>query len=108
MRLFLYGTLNNPDRLAAFAGRPIPVIPAALPGWRRVALLDSRYPTLRRARCSEDGVVATVDRATLARLTAREGPSYRLTPVAVRVAQRSVPSGPGLPPAARGGREWLP
>jgi Gamma-glutamyl cyclotransferase, AIG2-like len=85
MRLFLYGRLLDPDLLAMFAGRPVSLIPATLHGWRRVALLDRNYPTLRRARGSVEGAVAIVDRPTLARLTAYEGSAYRLTPVVVSV-----------------------
>jgi hypothetical protein len=55
MRLFLYGTLRDPDLLAALAGCAIPFTPARLRGWRRVALLDSGYPTLRRARGVVEG-----------------------------------------------------
>jgi gamma-glutamylcyclotransferase (GGCT)/AIG2-like uncharacterized protein YtfP len=85
MRLFLYGTLLDPDLLANFAGRPVSLIPATLRGWRRVALLDRNYPTLRRGRGSVEGAVAIVDRPTPARLTAYEGSAYRLTPVVVSV-----------------------
>jgi gamma-glutamylcyclotransferase (GGCT)/AIG2-like uncharacterized protein YtfP len=90
MRLFLYGTLLDPALLARFAGRPIPMTPAALHGWRRVALPGGRYPTLRRARGIVIGAVATVDRCTLARLTAYEGPTYRLRPLTVSVARRKT------------------
>jgi gamma-glutamylcyclotransferase (GGCT)/AIG2-like uncharacterized protein YtfP len=87
MRLFLYGTLRDPDLLASFAGRPVPITPATLRGWRRVAVLSSRYPTLRRARGVVEGVLATVDRRTLLRLAVYEGPSYRLMPVVVHTAR---------------------
>jgi len=106
LRLFLYGTLNDPDRLATFARRPVPLRAATLPGWRRVALLDGRYPTLHRARSSLEGALATVNRPTLARLKAYEGPLYRLTPVVVWVGRRRVTARAWI---ARGGtgREWL-
>jgi hypothetical protein len=107
LRLFLYGTLKDPERLAGFAGRPVPVIPATLQGWRRVTLLDGRYPTLRRARSLVEGVLATVDRPTLARLMAYEGPPYRLTPVGVRVGRRRVTARAWIAPGGTG-REWLP
>jgi gamma-glutamylcyclotransferase (GGCT)/AIG2-like uncharacterized protein YtfP len=90
MRLFLYGTLLDPALLARFAGRPIPLIPATLHGWRRVALPGGRYPTLRRMRGMVIGAVATVDGRTLARLTAYEGPAYRLRPLIVSVARRKT------------------
>jgi gamma-glutamylcyclotransferase (GGCT)/AIG2-like uncharacterized protein YtfP len=82
-RLFLYGTLRDPAFLAKFIGRPIALAPARLRGWRRVAMRDRRYPTLRRGRCYLDGVVAWVDRSALARLAAYGGSAYRLAPVMV-------------------------
>jgi gamma-glutamylcyclotransferase (GGCT)/AIG2-like uncharacterized protein YtfP len=90
MRLFLYGTLRDPDLLARFAGRAVPTMPATLHGWRRVGLRDSRYPTLRRARDEVDGVLAIVDRLALARIAAYEGPAYRLMPIVVRTAHGDV------------------
>jgi gamma-glutamylcyclotransferase (GGCT)/AIG2-like uncharacterized protein YtfP len=105
MRLFLYGTLLDPDRLAGFAGRPVSLIPAVLPGWRRVALPDGHYPTLRRARGTVAGALATVDRRTLVRLTAYEGPAYRLTPVVVRIATRNTPAWAWIAPGGTF-REW--
>ena len=88
MRLFLYGTLRDPDLLATFAGRPLPLSPVILCGWRRVALRNSRYPTLQRARDRTEGVLAVVNSPTLARLAAYEGASYRLTRVTVYRAHR--------------------
>jgi hypothetical protein len=64
MRLFLYGTLLDPDRLARFAGRRVPYTAAVLPGWRRVALPDGRFPTLRRGRGWVAGAVVALDAAT--------------------------------------------
>ena len=105
MRLFLYGTLLDPDLLAAFAGRAVPSTPATLRGWRRVALRDSRYPTLRRARGAVLGVLVTVDRPSLARLAAYEGPSYRLTPIVVTTVRGHMPAWAWI---ATGGtrRDW--
>jgi gamma-glutamylcyclotransferase (GGCT)/AIG2-like uncharacterized protein YtfP len=105
--LFLYGTLNDPGWLVTFARRPVPVTSATLRGWRRVALLDSRYPTLRRARTSVAGVLATVDRPTLARLAAYEGRSYRLTPVVVHAGRRRITARAWIAPGGTS-REWLP
>ncbi len=90
MRLFLYGTLLDPPLLAALAGRVVPLTPATLHGWRRVALRGSRYPTLRRGRETVEGALATVDRRTLARLASYEGPSYRLISVIVRTARGNM------------------
>jgi gamma-glutamylcyclotransferase (GGCT)/AIG2-like uncharacterized protein YtfP len=87
MRLFLYGTLLDPELMTRLAGRPIPVISATLDGWRRVALPGSRYPTLRRARGTVFGAVVTVNGRTLARLTAYEGPAYSLKQLTVSVAR---------------------
>ncbi len=86
MRLFFYGTLLDTSLLTTLAGRTVPLTPATLRGWRRVALLDGRYPTLRRARGTVKGALVTVNRLTPARLAAYEGRSYRLTPVIVRTA----------------------
>lgn len=105
MRLFLYGTLADADVLAGFAGRAVPLTPAALRGWRRVALGNSRYPTLRRARGTVEGVLATVDRPTLARLAAYEGPSYRLTPVVVRTADGNIAARAWIAPGGTC-RDW--
>jgi gamma-glutamylcyclotransferase (GGCT)/AIG2-like uncharacterized protein YtfP len=90
MRLFLYGTLLAPDRLARLAGRSLPSTPAVLRGWRRVALPGGRFPTLRRGRSEVAGVVVAVDAATLAGLFAYEGCCYRLARVVVRTARGNV------------------
>jgi gamma-glutamylcyclotransferase (GGCT)/AIG2-like uncharacterized protein YtfP len=87
MRLFLYGTLLDPDLLARFARHPAALVPATLRGWRRVALPVGRYPTLCRARGQVEGALSTVDGRTFARLAAYEGPAYRLTRVSVRTAK---------------------
>lgn len=105
MRLFLYGTLLDPDVLAKVAGRHIPIAPATLHGWRRVATPDGRYPTLRRARAVVDGALVAVNSATLARLAAYEGPSYRLTGVVVRTALGNVAASSWIAPG-RTLRDW--
>ncbi|HKM64130.1 MAG TPA: gamma-glutamylcyclotransferase family protein [Acidisphaera sp.] len=91
MRVFLYGTLLDPATLAARSGDPrLPARcrPAALQGWRRVALAGSPYPTLRPARGTRTpGVVVDVGPAALRRLVAYEGPAYRLTRLVVATAQ---------------------
>jgi gamma-glutamylcyclotransferase (GGCT)/AIG2-like uncharacterized protein YtfP len=87
VRLFLYGTLLDPALLRKVAGRAVPLTPATLKGWRRVLLQGTRYPTIRRARGSVGGGLAIVDRAALARLSAYEGPRYRLTRVVVCTAR---------------------
>jgi gamma-glutamylcyclotransferase (GGCT)/AIG2-like uncharacterized protein YtfP len=86
MRLFLYGTLLAPGALSRHAGRALPAIPAELPGWRRVALRGSRYPTLRRGRGRVAGLLVEVGPAALRRLAVYEGARYRLIPVVARTA----------------------
>ena len=116
MRLFLYGTLLDPDLLATLAGRAVPLTPAALRGWRRVTLPGSCYPTLRRnGRGMVKGMLATLDGPALARLVSYEGPSYRLTPVVVRTARGNAaarawiaPGGTLLDWPPRRARAWGP
>jgi gamma-glutamylcyclotransferase (GGCT)/AIG2-like uncharacterized protein YtfP len=106
MRLFLYGTLLDPDLLTAFTGRAVSLTPATLRGWRRVALPNSRYPTLRRARGVVQGALVTVDRSALARLAAYEGPSYRLTPVVVHRPHGATRAWAWIAPCGTR-RDWL-
>jgi gamma-glutamylcyclotransferase (GGCT)/AIG2-like uncharacterized protein YtfP len=107
MRLFLYGTLLDPDLLAGFAGRPVALVPATLRGWRRVALPNGRYSTLRRARGTVAGALAAVDRRTLERLAVYEGPAYRLRSVVVRVATRNTGAWAWIAPGGTS-RAWPP
>jgi gamma-glutamylcyclotransferase (GGCT)/AIG2-like uncharacterized protein YtfP len=90
MRLFIYGTLLDPACLSRFAGRAVPMRPAHLPGWRRVRLRGTPYPTLIRARAGTEGAVITVGATALRRLRAYEGPRYRECRVVARVAGRPV------------------
>ena len=87
MRIFLYGTLLDPDTLAARSGDPVLPArcrPAVLRGWRRVELAGTPYPTLRPAHgASTEGIVVDVRPAALRRLIAYEGPAYRLTRLVV-------------------------
>lgn len=98
--LFLYGTLLDPAVLARQAGQARLVrrlVPARLPGWRRVLLRGTPYPTLLRdPATATEGAVLRAGPAALARLAAYEGPSYRLAPVRV-----TTPRGP------RRARAWL-
>ena len=85
--LFLYGTLLDPGMLARHAGRKglgVRAAPAWLPGYRRVSLREEPYPTLLRGRGVVHGVVLRVRGPALARLSAYEGPRYRLLPLHVR------------------------
>src|SRR5215213_4496904 len=87
VRLFLYGTLLTPAALARRGGRPdLPhrLAPATLPGWRRVQLPGTPYPTLRQfPAATVPGAIINVSPAALRRLAAYEGPRYRLTRVVV-------------------------
>jgi gamma-glutamylcyclotransferase (GGCT)/AIG2-like uncharacterized protein YtfP len=92
MRLFLYGTLLRPELLARFAGRLPRLTPADLPGWRRVCLRGTRYPTLRRARASVRGATVDVGATALRRLDAYEGVRYRRVRLTVRGPRRPLPA----------------
>jgi gamma-glutamylcyclotransferase (GGCT)/AIG2-like uncharacterized protein YtfP len=87
MLVFVYGSLLNPRQLARRAGEPRLVAatqPAWLAGYRRGGLRHSRYPTLRRdPRHVVQGAVARIGAAALRRLSAWEGPRYRLCPMIV-------------------------
>lgn len=90
MRLFLYGTLLRSETLAVRSGDP--ALPqryeiVSLHGWRRVALPNVRWPTLRRDRHGVvTGMRVDVSAAAAARLAAYEGDAYRLVPVVVTTA----------------------
>lgn len=107
MRLFLYGTLLDPNLLAVFTGRAVSLTPATLRGWRRVALGNSRYPTLRKARGDVEGALVTVNRPALARLAVYEGPTYRLTPVVVQTARGTIAARAWIAPGGTR-RDWHP
>jgi Gamma-glutamyl cyclotransferase, AIG2-like len=83
MQPCLYGTLVDAGTLATCggqAGLPARLVPAALHGWRRVAVRSGRYPTLRRARTGVvQGSVLIGPAHALRNLAAYEGPVYRLT-----------------------------
>ncbi|MBW8271269.1 gamma-glutamylcyclotransferase family protein [Caldovatus aquaticus] len=87
-RLFLYGTLLDPRRLAALSGEARlarRAVPALLPGHRRVRLRGTPYPTLLPdPEAAVRGLLLPrVGAAALRRLAAYEGPPYRLAPVRV-------------------------
>ena len=111
MRVFLYGTLLHPDTLAARSGDPcLPARcrPAMLKGWRRVGLAGTPYPTLRSAHgASTKGIVVDLAPAALRRLTAYEGPAYRLTRLVVLTEQGNTAAHAWIAP---GGtlRPWNP
>ena len=65
------------------------LVPASLSGWRRVGLRGSLYPTLRRGG-RVPGALLHVSAAALRRLTAYEGPRYRLTRVVVAAPRGKI------------------
>lgn len=71
--------------MAGDAGLHRRAIPAIAPGYRRVALRGTPYPTLLRIRGSSEahGLLLRPSPAAMARLAAYEGPSYRLLPLKV-------------------------
>jgi hypothetical protein len=83
MRFFFYGTLLDHDVTALVLGRRLPPSafrPAILPGFRRCVAKGVSYPVLLRDRRSEvaGAVVAGLSRRDVARLSAYEGPRYRV------------------------------
>lgn len=80
MKLFVYGTLADPEALGRCAGRPLKTmpLPAELHGFRRVRLRGARYPTLRRAPGAlVQGVIIQVSADMLVRLQAYELVRYQ-------------------------------
>lgn len=111
MRFFFYGTLLDPDVTALVLRRRLPpsaFVPARLSGYVRRRAAGKSYPILVRRRGGEvDGmVVGGLTAADAARLSAYEGPNYRVSMLPVRLQGRlervSVfePDGPGLAPSA--------
>lgn len=102
MRLFLYGSLLALDTMALRGGNPRlrrDQQPAILPGWRRVCLARTSWPTLRRDRTDRtECVVVRVDAASLGRLSAYEGPAYRLIRVVVCTASGKSAAGTWIAP----------
>jgi len=90
VRIFLYGTLADPEAMSKCAGRRprgAPV-PAVLHGFRRVLLRGARYPTLRRApREAVPGVIMRVNADMLVRLQNYESARYRQIHVRLRTPQ---------------------
>jgi hypothetical protein len=90
---FFYGTLMDPDVLAAVIGRPASGVRrrrAFVEGYRRFHRLGATYPILVPAPDSRiDGVLALGLRpADTARLIAFEGSDYHLVEVPVRTVWR--------------------
>ena len=85
MRLFIYGTLLDPGVFARCGGgMPGRQRSACLYGWRRVALRNSPYPTLRRDHHAvTHGAILDIPAGTARRIAAYEHPRYHLTRVVV-------------------------
>ncbi len=89
--VFLYGTLLDPEVLARQAGRRglhRAARPAVLPGYRRVTLRGTPYPTLIRGRGRVVGLVLRLPPAAWRALMRYEGPLYRPVPVSLRAPAR--------------------
>jgi Gamma-glutamyl cyclotransferase, AIG2-like len=110
MRFFFYGTLLDPELRAAVIGRAVEVRPAALAGWRRVRAPGKSYPMLVRdpAAAVQGAVTPPLDPAAIARLSAYEGPGYRVALLRPRTpGGRRVLASVFLPVRrVRGGRLW--
>lgn len=90
-RFFFYGTLLDRDVMALVLGRRLPpraFVPASLPGHARRRVKGASYPIVVRDRRGEvaGAVVGGLSARDVARLSAYEGPGYRVVPLRVRVA----------------------
>ena len=88
--LFVYGTLQDADMLAAVLGRPVAMTGlrrAAAPGFRAVCHPGRVYPAL--VACDDDAapglLLDALSRLDLAVLDAFEGAEYRREPITVLV-----------------------
>jgi gamma-glutamylcyclotransferase (GGCT)/AIG2-like uncharacterized protein YtfP len=104
-RLFLYGTLTDPEvarRVAGDDGFLRAARPALLAGHRRARLRGTPYPTLLRDATSVvHGLLAEVPPAVLRRLSAYEGPLYRFVPVRVLCAGATLAARAWIAPETR-------
>ncbi|MFQ3622047.1 MAG: gamma-glutamylcyclotransferase family protein [Acetobacteraceae bacterium] len=105
MRVFLYGTLMDPEvakRVSGEDGFLRSARPALLPGWRRARLRGTPFPTLvRAADGAVHGLLAEVPPEVLRRLHAYEGPLYRFLPVRVLCDGASIAARAWIAPQAR-------
>jgi gamma-glutamyl AIG2-like cyclotransferase len=90
---FFYGTLMDRDLLAEVLRRRIPphaLLPARLPGYRRVAMRGAAYPVVLPQRgASVRGVIlARVTPIERARLCAYEGDGYELVPAMAELPRK--------------------
>lgn len=109
--LFVYGTLRDPDILAAVIGRnPAAVEPAALVGYRAAVYPGRTYPGLAAAPGARAaGLLLTgLDARELALLDAFEAEEYRRAAVTVATAEGDRAAEVYLPvvPIAPDAADW--
>ena len=90
MRFFFYGSLLDPDVTALVLGRRLPPtawVPAILPGHARRRIKEGTYPiAVPDPKGSIVGaIVGGLSARDVARLSAYEGPRYRVASLKVRV-----------------------
>lgn len=90
MRFFFYGTLLDSDVAALVLGRRLPptaFVPASLPGHARRRVKGGSYPIVVRDPRGEvpGAIVGGLSARDVARLSAYEGPRYRIAPLRVKV-----------------------
>ena len=95
MRFFFYGTLLDSDVTAIVLGRRLPpqaFIPARLPGYSRWRVQGGSYPVSvpDRGGSVNGAVVGGLSARDVARLSAYEGPGYRVAALKVKIAGRMV------------------
>ena len=83
MRFFFYGTLLDRDVTALVLGRRLPpqaFAPAVLPGYARWRVQGGSYPVSvpDRKRSVSGAIVGGLSRRDVERLSAYEGPGYRV------------------------------
>lgn len=88
MALFLYGTLMDVDVMAKVLARPFAereLVPAILPGWRRLAVRNASYPVIRPdpAAGVEGRLLARPAMDDLTRIRHFESEEYLPAPVRV-------------------------
>lgn len=99
---FFYGTLRDDDLRRIVLGRsavPSRMVPATLPGYRRIRLVERSYPALiADPRSAADGcLVGGLDEATAARVSYYESDDYDATEVRVETADGVEPAWVFLP-----------
>lgn len=111
--LFAYGTLRDPDLLAAVLARPLRphlLHAARAPGFRAVTYPGRIYPALVRvpAAAAEGLLLTDLSPFELDLLDAFEGEEYRRQPIAVMVGEELHGADAYLPaiPVGADGEEW--